>query len=173
MGFANIADVNDPNAPADGLVSMDLTINNKNQRVSTFHAILPRETALKREKNLAICTSAIVSRVVFSHGEQKPRAEKVVFTSAQPGTSKDFSVKVKREVIICSGAIGSPQVLMLRYPTPSILYSKAKSLTFVIYSGIGPRDHLKSIGVEVVYDLPGVGSNLVRSLLIFTSIWVR
>jgi choline dehydrogenase len=49
-------------------------------------------------------------------------------------------VRARREVILCGGAINSPQVLML--------------------SGIGPAEHLQSRGVEVLHDLPGVGRNL-------------
>jgi choline dehydrogenase-like flavoprotein len=45
-----------------------------------------------------------------------------------------------REVVVASGTIGSPRLLML--------------------SGIGPADHLKANGVPVIQDLPGVGSNL-------------
>ena len=44
------------------------------------------------------------------------------------------------EVVLCGGAINSPQLLML--------------------SGIGPAAHLEEQGVDVVYDLPGVGGNL-------------
>src|SRR4051794_27046218 len=49
-------------------------------------------------------------------------------------------IEAAREVILAAGAIGSPQILML--------------------SGIGPADHLRSVGVELRHDLPGVGSNL-------------
>jgi len=45
-----------------------------------------------------------------------------------------------REVILSAGALQSPQLLQL--------------------SGIGPADFLRSMGVEVVHDLPGVGQNL-------------
>ena len=44
------------------------------------------------------------------------------------------------EVVLCGGAIGSPQVLML--------------------SGVGPAEHLRSVGIPVVHDLAGVGENL-------------
>ena len=44
------------------------------------------------------------------------------------------------EIIVSSGAIASPQLLML--------------------SGVGPREHLESLGIQVVHDLPGVGQNL-------------
>jgi len=53
-----------------------------------------------------------------------------------------------REVILCGGAINSPQVLML--------------------SGIGPADHLREHGIRVVRDLPGVGANLQDHLDICT-----
>lgn len=49
-------------------------------------------------------------------------------------------VKVNREIIVAAGAIQSPQLLML--------------------SGIGPKDHLKEMGIPLVHDAPGVGGNL-------------
>ena len=51
------------------------------------------------------------------------------------------------EVILCAGAIGSPRLLQL--------------------SGIGPADHLRSVGVPVVLDQPGVGANLQDHLDLF------
>lgn len=56
-------------------------------------------------------------------------------------------VRAKREVIVCSGAIGSPKLLM--------------------QSGIGPGAHLKSLGIAVLHDLPGVGANLQDHLDLF------
>ncbi len=53
---------------------------------------------------------------------------------------KQQRYRARREVMVTSGAIGSPRLLML--------------------SGIGPADHLRSVGVEVAHDLPGVGQNL-------------
>lgn len=49
-------------------------------------------------------------------------------------------VKAEREVVVCCGAYQSPQLLML--------------------SGIGPADHLQSMGIAPVIDSPGVGENL-------------
>jgi choline dehydrogenase len=48
-------------------------------------------------------------------------------------------VRAAREVILCGGVIGSPKLLML--------------------SGIGPADHLRSHGIAVIADVPGVGGN--------------
>ena len=53
-----------------------------------------------------------------------------------------------REVILCGGAINSPQLLLL--------------------SGIGPADHLREHGLRVAHDLPGVGANLQDHLDICT-----
>lgn len=50
------------------------------------------------------------------------------------------TLRARREVIVSSGAFHSPQLLLA--------------------SGIGPVDHLRDVGVDVVHDLPGVGENL-------------
>jgi choline dehydrogenase len=52
-----------------------------------------------------------------------------------------------REVIVTSGAIGSPKLLM--------------------QSGIGPADHLQEVGITPLHNLPGVGSNLQDHLDLF------
>jgi choline dehydrogenase len=52
-----------------------------------------------------------------------------------------------REVILCGGAINSPQLLLL--------------------AGIGPREHLEALDIPVVMDLPGVGSNLQDHLEVY------
>src|SRR5699024_11402878 len=50
------------------------------------------------------------------------------------------TVRAEREVVVSAGAIDSPKLLML--------------------SGIGPADHLKEMGLDVLVDSPGVGSHL-------------
>ncbi|WP_079212443.1 GMC family oxidoreductase [Brucella pituitosa] len=56
-------------------------------------------------------------------------------------------LRANREVIVSSGAIGSPKLLL--------------------QSGIGPADHLKKAGVNVKHDLPGVGENMQDHLDLF------
>ncbi len=56
-------------------------------------------------------------------------------------------LRANREVIVSSGAIGSPKLLL--------------------QSGIGPADHLKKAGVNVRHDLPGVGENMQDHLDLF------
>lgn len=54
--------------------------------------------------------------------------------------NKKVKFFARNEVIVCGGAIQSPQLLML--------------------SGIGPKTHLESLGIKCMVDLPGVGTNL-------------
>jgi len=53
---------------------------------------------------------------------------------------KHAEVRAQREVVLCAGAIGSPQILQL--------------------SGIGEAQHLRDLGIAPLLDLPGVGQNL-------------
>ena len=86
--------------------------------------------------NLVVETDALVHRVLVAGN----RAEGVVYERG--GTS--FEVCVRREVIVCAGAINSPQLLML--------------------SGLGPADLLREHGIDVMKDLPGVGNDLTDHL---------
>ncbi|RWP00484.1 GMC family oxidoreductase N-terminal domain-containing protein [Mesorhizobium sp.] len=96
---------------------------------------------IRARKNLTIRTDMLVTRIVIDKG----RAVGVEIVD-RPGGEKKI-LRAEREVIVSSGAIGSPKLLM--------------------QSGIGPADHLKSVGVTPVHDLPGVGSNLQDHLDLF------
>jgi choline dehydrogenase len=82
--------------------------------------------------NLTIESHAQVSRIIFE-GE---RAAGVEFVQKK----EVVHVRATREVILCGGAVNTPQVLML--------------------SGIGPAETLNRFGIDVVADLDGVGQNL-------------
>ncbi|KAF4122824.1 choline dehydrogenase, partial [Geosmithia morbida] len=90
--------------------------------------------------NYDVLANAHVTRVVFddSTGADNLTATGVEYTMNNGTTIK--KVKVNKEVIISSGSIGSPAVLM--------------------YSGVGPKDVLKDAGIDLVYELPGVGQHL-------------
>ncbi|RWQ04079.1 GMC family oxidoreductase N-terminal domain-containing protein [Mesorhizobium sp.] len=96
---------------------------------------------IRARKNLTVRTDVLVTRIVIEKG----RAVGVEIVD-RPGGEKTI-LRAEREVIVSSGAIGSPKLLM--------------------QSGIGPADHLKSVGVTPVHDLPGVGSNLQDHLDLF------
>ena len=90
--------------------------------------------------NLRIATGALVRRVVVEHG----RATGVDYHAGR-GLLR---ASAAREVLLCGGAVNSPQLLML--------------------SGIGPAAELRTHGIEVQADLPGVGANLQDHLDICT-----
>jgi choline dehydrogenase len=83
-------------------------------------------------KNLTVETRALTTRILIENG----RATGLDYVKAGQG----HRVHAEREVILCGGTYNSPQLLML--------------------SGIGPADHLRETGIDVVHDLPGVGANL-------------
>ncbi len=89
-----------------------------------------------RRPNLTLRTGVRVTRVILEDG----RASAVELEDG--GVCQ--VVGARREVILAAGAVGSPHLLML--------------------SGIGPRDHLRSVGIEVMLHLPGVGRNLLDHL---------
>jgi choline dehydrogenase len=108
----------------------------KGRRVSTATAYL--EAARKRS-NFTLLTDTRVARVVIENG----RATGVeVLPDGEPGSGAPRGVRrltARREVVVCGGAVLSPQVLML--------------------SGIGDGEALRAHGIEVKHHLPGVGAN--------------
>jgi choline dehydrogenase len=89
--------------------------------------------------NLKVVTGVQVSSITFSG----TTATGVEFT--QNGSSPRRARA--GEVIVCSGAFGSPQLLQL--------------------SGVGAADELRGLGIDVVADLPGVGENLQDHLEVY------
>jgi choline dehydrogenase len=82
--------------------------------------------------NLTVRTDAQATRIVV----ENDRAVGVSYLDA----GREVTVRAEGEVLLCGGAINSPQLLML--------------------SGIGPAEHLREHGVDVVVNLPSVGENL-------------
>ena len=93
-----------------------------------------------RRRNLDVETHAHALRVTL----EGRRATGIVYE--QHGQRQ--TVRAEREVILSAGTFNTPQLLML--------------------SGIGPADHLKSIGITPLHELPGVGENLQDHL----GIWI-
>lgn len=90
--------------------------------------------------NLEVVTGALAHRVTFSGA----CADGVGYSVGR----RRVHARATREVLLCGGAVNSPQLLML--------------------SGIGPADHLRHHGIEVLHDAPGVGANLQDHLDICT-----
>jgi choline dehydrogenase len=116
-------------AQQEGAGYFQLTVTRRGRRASTGVAYLKKA---KTRTNLTIETHALAQCIEF----QGKRATGVNYQ--QNAVTK--SVSVDKEVIVCGGAINSPQLLQL--------------------SGVGPADLLREHGINVVHDLPGVGENL-------------
>jgi choline dehydrogenase len=127
VGIPYTADYNGPEQ--DG-VSLFQVTQHRGRRWSAADAFLH---PIKHRPNLEIRTGATALRVEVEGG----RATGVRFATRR---RREETVRAEREVILCAGAIGSPQMLLL--------------------SGIGPAAHLREVGVPVIHELLGVGRNL-------------
>ena len=119
----------------EGFARFDRNIKN-GRRLSAARAYLH---PVMDRKNLTVKTHAFVNKVLF----EGKRAVGVEFTH-RGGAAQTVRA---REVILCGGAINSPQLLQL--------------------SGVGNADELRALGIEVVHDLPGVGENLQDHLEVY------
>lgn len=116
-------------AEQDGISRMEATVGG-GLRSSTARAYL---YPARQRANLVIETDALTHRLDIANG----RAVGVRYQ--QRGQMRE--AQAEREIIVCGGAINTPQLLLL--------------------SGIGPPDELRALGIQPVHDLPGVGRNLV------------
>ncbi|HEY0682163.1 MAG TPA: GMC family oxidoreductase N-terminal domain-containing protein [Steroidobacter sp.] len=112
----------------EGFGLPDLTVGNgrRSSTASTFLA------PARGRANLHIVTGAHATRILF----KGTRAIGVEYRAGET----TFTASCARETILCGGAYGSPQLLML--------------------SGVGPAEHLRQHGIAVIADLPGVGTGL-------------
>ncbi|MFG3019543.1 choline dehydrogenase [Streptomyces sp. NPDC048254] len=132
-GYAPTDDVN--GYRQEGFARFDRNVH-RGRRLSASKAYL--KPARKRP-NLTVQTRALVTRVLFE-------GKKAVGVEYQRGRGALRQVRAA-EVILCGGAINSPQLLQL--------------------SGIGNAGELRALGVDVVHDLPGVGENLQDHLEVY------
>ncbi|KAG5635723.1 hypothetical protein H0H81_010301 [Sphagnurus paluster] len=112
-------------------------VDERRERVSSESGYLTKDVLAR--KNLTVAINAQVTRILFKTENGEKRAIGVQFANSPTGTK--YRAYAHSEVVICGGAVQSPQILML--------------------SGVGPAEHLESHGITVEHDLPGVGSNLV------------
>lgn len=113
----------------EGFGVLDSTVHG-GERWSAARAYL---APVRSRPNLQVLTGVHAERVRF----EGRRAVAVEFRDA---AGARHSVGARNDVILSSGAVGTPQLLML--------------------SGVGPGEHLKEMGIDVVLDRPGVGANL-------------
>jgi len=134
QGYRQSHDFNDWSTPQEGFGKFKVT-QAHGERVSTAGTYL--ELAKKRA-NLCVRTSAQVTKLLLKQTADGARAAGVVYSL--DGKLRAASIASGGEVLLCAGAIQSPQLLML--------------------SGVGPREHLEELGIPVVKELEGVGEGL-------------
>ena len=125
MGYPEDPDQNHPDS--NGVASRPLN-NIDGVRMSTALTYL---NLARHRMNITIRGDVTVRRILFE-------GKRAVGVEAESG-GDTFTV-LGEQIILSSGAVASPQILML--------------------SGVGPAAHLSSLGIPLVHDLPGVGQNL-------------
>ncbi|MFQ6030955.1 MAG: mycofactocin system GMC family oxidoreductase MftG, partial [Dehalococcoidia bacterium] len=118
-------DMNHPESGGVGPIPMN---NPDGIRMSTSLTYL---NPVRHRLNLTVRPNVTVRRILF----EGKRA-----TGVEAESGDEVFVVEANELLLCSGAVGSPQILML--------------------SGVGPADHLREMGIEVWHEAPGVGQNL-------------
>ena len=118
----------------EGFAAFDAN-RHRGRRLSAARAYLH---PVIRRPNLAVTTRAHTTRILF----EGTRA-----VGARYRKGRSTHQVTAREVIVCGGAINTPQLLML--------------------SGLGPATHLEGFGIDVVADLPGIGQNLQDHLEVY------
>ncbi|KAI0198956.1 GMC oxidoreductase-domain-containing protein [Astrocystis sublimbata] len=149
LGIPITDDLNTGDGTGASLVPASLAASNQSRsdaRVAYFDPVASRD-------NFELLTSHTVTRILAdvarnwtSHtpppgprdlpGRVVARGVEIAADSTGPR----YNVSCRREVIVAAGAISSPVLLQI--------------------SGFGPAEYLRNIGVDVLVDLPGVGSNL-------------
>jgi choline dehydrogenase len=107
-------------------------VTQRNQERWSAASAYLRPAVERNRNNVHVISNALVERIILD----KNRAMGVRYIV----DGRDEVARCSREIILCGGAVNSPQLLMV--------------------SGIGPADHLNSLGIRPLHDLPGVGGNL-------------
>lgn len=103
----------------------------KNIRQNTANAFL---SPIRDRKNLKVLKNTLVRKVLLN------KDKRAIGVLVKLPEGEIIKVKARNEVVLSAGAINSPQLLML--------------------SGIGPREHLEEMNIDVVLDSPNVGQNM-------------
>ena len=125
VGYAEVYDHNHPDSTGVGPFPMN---NPNGVRMSTA---LTYVNPNRHRLNLTIRANVRVRRILF---------DGLRATGVEAESGGDTFQVEGEQIVLCSGAIASPQLLML--------------------SGVGPAEQLQRLGIGVIKDLPGVGQNL-------------
>jgi len=163
MDDMNIPFRQDPADPTQvsGVYLSEEQVGPNGKRSNSFIDLL--EPLMKKQNNIEIKFNSLVKNILIEEENSEMVAKGVVvynkpylsftnITGNKINTNchavlpdktipKESIYYARKNVIICSGSIGTPQLLML--------------------SGIGPKKHLTDMGIKTLVDLPGVGQNLI------------
>lgn len=103
----------------------------KSMRQNTANAFL---SPIKERKNLHVLKNTVARKILFN------KAKRAKGVQVKLPRGKVIKINARHEVVISAGAINSPHLMML--------------------SGVGPKEHLEEININVVLDSPNVGQNL-------------
>lgn len=133
MGLPRVEDLNHPKQEGVGYATRTIR---KGRRQSTAQTFLKQA---RGRPNLTVLTDVTMDRVLF----EGTRAAGVVTVAGAGGPAQTY--RAAGEVILCAGALMSPQILQR--------------------SGVGASDHLTSLGIPVVTHSPGVGEHMLEHRL--------
>ena len=147
-----------------GVGFSDTQITDDNKRSYAFKDLLAPLLNNSTQNNIQVLFNVLVTKVLLQPIQSNTSQAKYQAIGVETLNSNDYHYsvdcsrssdnssnntqnkipiiyKARKEVILCGGSINTPQLLML--------------------SGIGPRQHLETIGIPVLLDMPGVGSDLL------------
>ena len=155
----NIPFRKDPNEPSQiaGVYITQQQVDENNVRSNSFESLLYPK--IQKQSNITMKFNALVKNIIIKNDkavgvvtyekkylhQYNISGNLVIDNNTVKIPDKNFPISTKyyakKEVIICAGAIKTPQILML--------------------SGLGPKEHLIDLGIEVIKDISGVGQNLM------------
>ncbi|KAI1787120.1 GMC oxidoreductase [Ganoderma leucocontextum] len=140
LGLRNIDDINAGQGSL-GVTKLTGTLDSDGRRSSTATAYLT-DKVLSRP-NLTVAVEITIQKLVFSDvvtsPGQTPRVIGVQMASSR--NAQVYCCGANKEVILCAGTVGTPQLLML--------------------SGVGPAEDLQKLGIPVVKNMPAVGRHVI------------
>ncbi|KAH9930084.1 GMC oxidoreductase-domain-containing protein [Fomitopsis serialis] len=148
IGFRQTVDVNSPFEPSTGVNKVQYTLDASGRRHSSFRAFLPADVVANRP-NLHVCCGVIATKLEISNGNDNTLSAEAVELQRFSGGSAKRVITARREIVLCCGALRTPQLLLL--------------------SGVGPQEHLREVGIPVVKHAPGVGNHLQDHILVQSS----
>lgn len=138
--LANYSEINYNSGDQMGVSYLHATTKNGWRQTAATAFLSP----IKNRSNLHISTKSWATKLIIDRSDNEVKAVKFY------RNKETFIIKARKEVILAAGAFESPKLLML--------------------SGIGPKEHLNELKIDVIKDLP-VGKTLYEHMAVFGPIF--